>query len=172
MQSDTTSERGYPPDDFDYKLVRDGSVALFCKLVILEEAILWLRARQYLIHTMDATGWQDKADFHCAVAQALNFPDYYGQNLDALNDCLRDLDVPQDGGTVLVLLHYNAFASNNDDYAKAVLDVFATACWYFLADGRKLLILVQSDDPFLQLGPLGCREATWNPREWFNKDRV
>lgn len=29
-----------------------------------------------------------------AIGEALAFPDHYGQNLDALNDCLRDLAGP------------------------------------------------------------------------------
>ncbi|MFD9005044.1 barstar family protein [Streptomyces sp. NPDC059582] len=29
---------------------------------------------------------------HRDVATAIDFPDYYGHNLDALNDCLRDVE--------------------------------------------------------------------------------
>ena len=32
-----------------------------------------------------------KEDFHREVAQKLNFPDYYGRNLDAMRDCLTDI---------------------------------------------------------------------------------
>jgi RNAse (barnase) inhibitor barstar len=41
-------------------------------------------------------GWtqQTKAAFLVAVAEALAFPDWFGQNLDALADCLDDLDLP------------------------------------------------------------------------------
>jgi RNAse (barnase) inhibitor barstar len=172
MQSNNSTEWTYPPDDFDYKLVRDGAVALFRKQAVLEEATSWLSARQYIIHTMDAAGWKEDSDFHLDVARTLQFPHYYGQNFNALNDCLTDLEVPETGGMAVVLLHYDVFTRRDQEYAQAVVDVFARACWYFLVGGRRLLILVQSDDPFLQLGPLGCREAWWNPREWFNKDRV
>jgi len=36
-------------------------------------------------------GWtaQTKAEFLAAVGQALELPDYYGQNFDALEECLR-----------------------------------------------------------------------------------
>lgn len=31
------------------------------------------------------------ADIHESLADALNFPEYYGVNLDALHDCLGDI---------------------------------------------------------------------------------
>lgn len=41
--------------------------------------------------TIDCADIRDKAGFHAAVAKALSFPDYYGNNLDALHDCLTDI---------------------------------------------------------------------------------
>ena len=42
--------------------------------------------------TLDCSGIADKAALHQALAAALAFPDYYGSNLDALYDCLTDLE--------------------------------------------------------------------------------
>lgn len=44
--------------------------------------------------TLDCTGLETKAQLHAALADALSFPDWYGNNLDALYDCLTDLDEP------------------------------------------------------------------------------
>ncbi len=47
------------------------------------------------------------AAFHTAIADALGFPDYYGRNLDALEDCLGDLaetTATETGGAPAVLL--------------------------------------------------------------------
>lgn len=41
-----------------------------------------------------------------AIGVALDFPSYYGRNLDALNDCLRDLDRP----TALLWAGWEPFA--------------------------------------------------------------
>ena len=43
------------------------------------------------IITIDCFGITDKALFHDAVAKALDFPAYYGKNLDALHDCLTEI---------------------------------------------------------------------------------
>lgn len=41
-------------------------------------------------------GWhhQTGREVLTAIGEALGFPDYYGRNLDALNDCLADLEGP------------------------------------------------------------------------------
>lgn len=33
-------------------------------------------------------------DFHETIKRKLNFPDYYGENLDALWDCIRSIELP------------------------------------------------------------------------------
>ncbi len=35
---------------------------------------------------VDASGWTTEQDLHRDIAAALDFPDYYGRNLDALNE--------------------------------------------------------------------------------------
>lgn len=44
--------------------------------------------------TLNCTGLETKAQLHGALADALSFPDWYGNNLDALYDCLTDLEEP------------------------------------------------------------------------------
>ncbi|GAA3521408.1 barstar family protein [Nocardioides daeguensis] len=47
---------------------------------------------------VDGAGLETRAEVLRAIGSALAFPDHYGANLDALNDCLRDLP----GRTVLL----------------------------------------------------------------------
>ena len=42
--------------------------------------------------TLSAAGWQGPEDMHKALKKALAFPDHYGMNMNALHDCLTDLD--------------------------------------------------------------------------------
>ena len=44
---------------------------------------------------LSAAAWRTPQDAHNALAQALQFPAHYGRNLDALHDCLTDLDDTQ-----------------------------------------------------------------------------
>lgn len=42
--------------------------------------------------TIDCKNITDKEAFHRVLADAFCFPDWYGHNLDALYDCLTDLE--------------------------------------------------------------------------------
>ncbi len=100
---------------------------------------------------------------HVSLEAALSFPAYYGKNLDALDECIQeDLAMPDVGGLVLVLYHYDQFAranlgvgSNQKSIAEVVLDIFARAVRYHMLFGRRLLILVQSDHSRIQFARLG-----------------
>lgn len=41
---------------------------------------------------LDLRGAGGAEDMHARIAEALDFPAYYGSNLDALHDCLTDID--------------------------------------------------------------------------------
>lgn len=45
-------------------------------------------------YCIDCTGIGSAKELHQLLAQALPFPDWYGSNLDALYDCLTELEEP------------------------------------------------------------------------------
>lgn len=62
--------------------------------------------------------------FYAEVAAALDLPEYFGRNLDALWDCLTDLDVP----TVVTVGEWTQFAQAQPASWAAILAVFAERC--------------------------------------------
>jgi len=70
-------------------------------------------------------GWLGgtKAEFLSAVGEALGFPDHYGQNFDALADCLHDIGAGQ-AGVVLLWDGWSTLARSDErafDIALSVL---------------------------------------------------
>ncbi|MGQ0797206.1 MAG: barstar family protein, partial [Methanobacteriota archaeon] len=153
----------------DLAILRIGPVCLFRKETVLGETVQWLERHGYVIHVFDAARWASEADLHESFRRELAFPDYYGRNLDALVDCLRDLEFPSSGGIALEFRHYDAFRQAFPSLAQTVLDILASVSYEQLADGRKLLALVQSDDPAIQFDPVGARPVLWNERELFKR---
>ena len=66
--------------------------------------------------TLDCRGFVPRSELHRAFAEALSFPDHYGNNLDALHDCLTALSEE----TRLILLHWDAAEESLGRYAAAL----------------------------------------------------
>lgn len=148
----------------DWIILRDGGVQLYWRDEILSDDLRWLKSNGYKIIFFDAAEWRSGSEWesqrrmHESLKDKLSFPDYYGENLDALDECIvDDLVVPDNGGLALVLNHY-------DPIAEMVLNIFARAVRHHLLFGRRLLLLVQSDDPTIQFESLGGIAAGWNSR--------
>ena len=139
----------------------------------------WLQSNGYGIIEFDAGLWKSEEQMHISLRSGLSFPDYYGKNLDALNDCMwEDLVIPDEGGLVLVLHRYDHFAkavqistADARSFAELVLDNFARAVRYHMLFGRRLIIILQSDNPRIRFENLAPVAADWNPHEWLAKNR-
>jgi hypothetical protein len=162
------------PEEFervDWKLLQNGAVTLYFRLHVLAADVEWLENHGYRVDSFDCSVWVGQREMHEAFSSKLEFPEYYGRNLNALNDCLGDIEIPDDGGRVLVLNKYDSFAAKFPPVAWSVLDIMETNSRQVLLLGKRLIILVQSDDPAISFDPLGGRGVTWNSREWLNSSR-
>jgi RNAse (barnase) inhibitor barstar len=155
----------------DWRLLQNGSIAMYLRPAVLEDDISWLVENGYRVDRLDCSDWVDPEVAHAALSTALAFPDYYGRNLDALNDCMRDLDVPLEAGRVLVFERFDVPAAALGDFAYVVLDIVAGVARDKLLFGRRLITLVQSNDPALGFPPVGATPVGWNPREWLDSAR-
>ena len=172
------SKRSAPPradhlelERLDVRLLQSGAIALYHKHAVLAQDVAWFQHAGYRLHTLDAVTWKTPADFHADARRELAFPEYYGANLAAWIDCLGDLDVPHDGGVALQIRHFDTFARIEPQFAHTILDSIESASRRFLITGRRLLALVQSDDPRIRFERVGVLPVNWNPREWLDADR-
>lgn len=97
-------------------------------------------------HAVDRAGWrfgyvdgwhhQTRREVLAAIGEALAFPDHYGRNLDALNDCLRDLSGP----AVLLWDGWGTLARDDEATFHAVRAILAE-------HGPTLTTLLRGDGP-------------------------
>lgn len=165
-------------EDLALRLMSDTFVTLFWRRSLLEETTEWLRDHDYRIVTLAAGNWSAEDSLHHDVAAALDFPDYYGHNLDAFNDCLRDVachggytDTSEGAGLVLVFNDYDQFAAKHSETAQAVLDIVADQARQAAVLGRRVICLVHSNDPGIRFEPVGAMPVMWNTAEWLDSSR-
>lgn len=78
---------------------------------------------------IDARRLDDKAAAHEYIAWALDFPEYYGKNLDALADCLSEL--PRDKAVIVMN------AADATKYAKSIIEVLCEV----LSDSGRIFVV-------------------------------
>jgi hypothetical protein len=83
------------------------------------------------------------------IARALDFPDWFGRNWDALEDCLSDLSWRQADGTVLVFTGF----TRNDDLG-ILLDVLASSAESWAERGKPFFAVFIDPRRSLDLPPL------------------
>jgi RNAse (barnase) inhibitor barstar len=160
------------PQRLDWRLLERGAISLYYKSSVLSADLAWLRQAKYVVHEMNGAAWTTPDAFHAEAQRSLAFPDYYSKNLASWIDCLAEIPVPDDSGTVLVFRRYDAFAKVQPQLAQTILDSIECTSRRFLLTGRRLLALVQSDDPRIRFERVGAVPVTWNPREWVDSERI
>ena len=161
----------------DFRLVHNTFVTMFWQSSLLDETANWLRSHGYSSVEFDAGSWGSDADMYDDVAARLDFPDYFGRNLDALNDCMRDVAsgdygwTPDATGLVIVLRAFDAFTRMNRSAAQVMLDIFAKQARTAMLVGNRVICLVQSNDPNLTFAPVGAMPVMWNDAEWLDSKR-
>jgi RNAse (barnase) inhibitor barstar len=164
----------------DWRLIQNGSIALYFRSSILEHDIGELKAEGYEIYEFHCESWISDQIMHKDLKHTLKLPDHYGSNLQALQDCLSDFKVPDTGGVALVLHRFDEFAKSagaaiyggaEHNVAEFVLDVLADTARYLMLTGSRFLTMVQSNDPQIRFKKLGCISAVWNPKEWADNNR-
>lgn len=155
----------YNPETY---ILRNGSVSLYSKTEALKEDIDWFRSRGYKVYTIDCKEWNSLEDFHQSVSLNLEFPSYYGRNMDAFSDSICELKFGNHTGILIVLLHYNLFVEKFPKQSFYVVDDISSASRRYLIEGLKLIALIETEDYNLSIPLVGASPVCWNLREKFS----
>lgn len=85
-----------------------------------------------LVPVLDAEGLKDKASLLTAIGHALDFPDYYGANWDALEECLNDMSW-REGPIALHIDHADAL---DPELLHNLMDIYTDAADAWRDQGR------------------------------------
>ncbi len=153
----------------DWRILQNGWTSVYLKDEILKEDLSWFSKENFRVVEFDCTTWISDDVMHKELSTKLEFPDYYGKNFSALNDCLWSLEILQDSGLVIV---FNGLDEMDQDHAHVLLDIFAWNARHHMLLGNKLITLVKVEDPQYEIQPVGACPVMWNPREWLDSDRI
>lgn len=104
---------------------------------------------------LDFAGVTSREAFLKRCGEQLQLPSYYGQNWDALHECLLDLAATGSPGAVVHWRRGAALAKRTPDAVKTALEIFRESALYWASTGRVFLVVVDRDCvPGLDLPPL------------------
>ena len=146
----------------DWSILQNGAISLYFQPGVLAEDIDWLKEHGYIVHEFDCASWHIDADMHRDVSVALEFPDYHGENLDALNDAVGDIEFEGTTGVVLCFVNFDVHFAAEPNRAFHLLDIVECCSRFHLLMGNRLLALVQTNDPKLSRLKLGGCTANWS----------
>jgi RNAse (barnase) inhibitor barstar len=76
------------------------------------------------------------------VATALRFPDYFGGNWDALEECLADMEWVDAPGYLIYYEHIDALAEAHPDQLQTFVEICRDAVASWKADGTPMVVLL------------------------------
>lgn len=86
---------------------------------------------------LDTAGMTSSTEVLDRIGEVLGFPAYYGVNLDALADCLSDLDT----ATVVLWDHWSEMSRRSPDRFALICRVFADRA----EQGQQIAVLLRAD---------------------------
>jgi RNAse (barnase) inhibitor barstar len=101
----------------------------------------------YATWQIDCGGVTSKAGLLRAIAETLGFPDWFGENWDALEDCLTDLSWREAPGYVLVLDHCGPLSRTDPEAFETTLEIFDSAAEYWYDEEVPFWVFVGGANP-------------------------
>lgn len=157
----------------DWEILINGSISLYCDENILIKDMDWLKNNQYKVIILDFSEILSVEEFHVRIKKVCEFPDYYGENMSALSDCLlHDLEIPYESGCALVLKNFDLFYMKDKEMAHEILERLSEASRQRMLTGERLIALLQSNNPKFTPDTIGAYKISWNRYEFVEAHRI
>jgi RNAse (barnase) inhibitor barstar len=107
------------------------------------------REHDWRFFYVDGRAIHNKTDFFRVCAISLRFPDYFGQNWDAFEDCLRDLEETSAKQYILLFDQPDQFVQENPEEWAIALNIFYETVEFWQDTDTPMYILFQTTRPAL-----------------------
>jgi hypothetical protein len=137
------------------KLIRSGRAGLYAAPRVVGPLRAAARGAGIEWFDLDLAGVVGREAFLKRCAERLRLPGYFGQNWDALHECLLDLAADGSPGAVVHWRRGAALAKRAPDATRTALEILREAAASWAATGRVFLVAVDRDSaPGIDLPPL------------------
>jgi RNAse (barnase) inhibitor barstar len=152
----------------DFSLLQNGAISGYTDSSVFEHDLHWLRNQGYVVYALDASEWRSKEDFYAAAKATLHLATYCSPNLDSFDDCVDDIEIPDSAGAVVSFRNFEFVLSIDEEFAVAILDILAGASRMHLLFGKRLIVLIQTEEPILRWNTFGGSGIMWD-RPWYGR---
>ncbi len=116
----------------------------------IEQLLQYFESNFWQFFYIKGEGIIDKATFLDIWSKTLNFPDYFGNNWDAFDDCLLDLEWCELTPRIIIYNQPEKFAHQDPKEWETVIDVLLAALGYWTKTVTPLYIIFQTEDPLFE----------------------
>lgn len=116
---------------------------LFRSAIATDEIVAAAKTAGLQAYQIDLGKARSKNQLLDAFANALDFPEQFGKNWDALNDCLSDLQWLDGKGRVVILANCQAFATSHEEDFATLLELLEGVTVSWKDDGKPFWVFVQ-----------------------------
>lgn len=171
----------WEPDDIDdaFFLAREGAIAKVWSKELLANKLRWFHDHGYASVDLDASRWTSHSTLWDDIVAGFSFPDYFGRNINAFTDCMRDVAYGEYGygwsgtetGLLIVFRNFDSFTALDARAAHQILDTISATAREAMLVGNRVMCLVQSNDPRLHFEPVGAVDFGWTREKFLNSSR-
>lgn len=115
----------------------------------VDELFTLCRLHDCQLFYIDGRTVTNKEEFLQAGAKAIKFPDYFGNNWDAFEDCLIDLNWCQGKLYIILYTYPENFAQNSPPEWSTAIEILEAAVDYWQDTDTPLYVVFKTDSPIL-----------------------
>jgi RNAse (barnase) inhibitor barstar len=129
----------------DDEILLEGPICIYSNEEILNKDLEWFKESGYTIYDFDTSAWTSDIA-HQEMKSKMGFPQYYGNNLDAFDECLGEMYLDNYIGQVIVFRHFDKFTTSDERFCNTILEIITEQSWAWLVSFHKLIGIIQVDD--------------------------